>query len=161
MINYLFLLIPVCILCLQLIISTANPQQADTPGSAPTNDETPMDNHEWMRRASRELRMPIERHALQRQHYAELDFADRCPIPAPPSDMFVVAYAETPTDNHEGAQMPTEETQEGDVRKPKDEVLGAEKREAIEAGRDAATTQGHHYSELDSADRHPTLSASK
>ena len=34
------------------------------------------------------------RHALQRQHYAGLDFADRCPIPAPPSDMFVVAYAE-------------------------------------------------------------------
>ena len=34
------------------------------------------------------------RHAAQRQHYAELDFADERPIPPPPSDMFVVAYTE-------------------------------------------------------------------
>ena len=34
------------------------------------------------------------RHAAQRQHYAELDFAEKRPIPPPPSDLFVVAYAE-------------------------------------------------------------------
>ena len=32
------------------------------------------------------------RHAAQR--CAEMDFANRRPIPPPPSDMFVVAYAE-------------------------------------------------------------------
>ena len=46
------------------------------------------------------VRKPVQaeqeagRHAQLRQHYAELDFADRCPVPPPPSDMFVVAYAE-------------------------------------------------------------------
>ena len=34
------------------------------------------------------------RHAAQRPIYAELHFADKLAIPAPPSDMFVVAYAE-------------------------------------------------------------------
>ena len=37
---------------------------------------------------------PEGQHDIHRQHYAELDFADRRPIPAPPHDMFVVAYAE-------------------------------------------------------------------
>ena len=32
--------------------------------------------------------------AVDRQDYAALDFADRHPIPPPPSDMFVVTYAE-------------------------------------------------------------------
>ena len=73
------------------------------PGSAPTrgHDETPMDDHEWVTGAGKHLPMSPEeaepesgRHEAQHQHYAELDFADRRPIPAPPSDMFVVAYAE-------------------------------------------------------------------
>ena len=57
-----------------------------------------MDDHEWVTGAGRHLPEEVEmeagRHAAQHQHYAELDFADRRPIPAPPSDMFVVAYAE-------------------------------------------------------------------
>ena len=28
------------------------------------------------------------------EHYAELDFADQHPIPPPPSDMFVITYAD-------------------------------------------------------------------
>ena len=63
-------------------------------------------DHEWVKGAGRHLPMSPEeaemkqaemeagRHAAQHQHYAELDFADRRPIPPPPSDMFVVAYAE-------------------------------------------------------------------
>ena len=50
-----------------------------------------------MKGAGRQLQMPQEEagmHATERQHYAELDFADRRPVPPPPSDMFVVAYAE-------------------------------------------------------------------
>ena len=85
---------------------TVNPQQEE-PGYATTcgHDETPA-----VEGAGRQLsispeeaqkggvRKPKEmeavRHAAQCQHYAELDFADERPIPAPPSDMFVVAYAE-------------------------------------------------------------------
>ena len=52
----------------------------------------------WVKRADRQLRMLPEkeavRHAAQRQRYVELDFADRRPMPAPPSDMSVVTYAE-------------------------------------------------------------------
>ena len=33
-------------------------------------------------------------HAIERQHYADLNFADERPIPPPPSEMFVVTYAE-------------------------------------------------------------------
>ena len=90
---------------------TNNPQEADTPGPVPTHghDETPTDDRELVKRAGRQLPMSQEeeqkggvrkaqmeagRHAAQHQHYAELDFADRRPIPPPPSDMFVVAYAE-------------------------------------------------------------------
>ena len=44
------------------------------------------------------VRKPTEeeagRNAADRQHYVELDFDSRRPIPPPPSDMFVVAYAE-------------------------------------------------------------------
>ena len=50
-----------------------------------------------MKGAGRQLQMPPEEagmHATERQHYAELDFADRRPVRPPPSDMFVVAYAE-------------------------------------------------------------------
>ena len=63
-----------------------------------------------MKGAGRQLPMPPEeaqkggdrkpkemeagRHAAQRQHYAELDFADQRPIRAPPHEKFVVAYAE-------------------------------------------------------------------
>ena len=78
---------------------TDNPQEEDKPGGTLTrgHDETPSGDHEWVKRAGRQLAMSREeagRHEPQRQHYAELDFADRRPIPAPPSDMFVVAYAE-------------------------------------------------------------------
>ena len=38
--------------------------------------------------------MEAGRHAAQPRHYAELDFADKRPVPPPASDMFVVAYAE-------------------------------------------------------------------
>ena len=90
---------------------TVNPQQEE-PGSATTrgHDETPSGDHEWVKGAGRLLLMPPEekqkggarkpkekeatRHAAQCQHYAELGLADRCPSPAPPSNMFVVAYAE-------------------------------------------------------------------
>ena len=87
-----------CILCLQ-------PRCTTTRGY----DVTQVD-HEWVKGAGRQLPMPAEeaqkgdvrkakekeagKHAVDRQHYAELDFADEHPIPAPPSDMFVVAYAE-------------------------------------------------------------------
>ena len=77
---------------------TVNPQQEE-PGCSPTrgHDETPSGDHEWVKGAGRQLPMPPEetgRHAPQCQHYAELDFAEKLPIPPPPSDMFVVAYAE-------------------------------------------------------------------
>ena len=55
------------------------------------------DNDELVVGTVSRVPMPREetgRHEPQRQHYAALDFADRRPIPAPPSDMFVVAYAE-------------------------------------------------------------------
>ena len=75
---------------------TDKPQEDDTPGPATTrcHDETPTGDHEWVKGAGRQLQMEAGRCAAQRQHYAELHFADRRPIPAPPSDMFVVAYAE-------------------------------------------------------------------
>ena len=76
---------------------TDNPQEEDKPGGTLTrgHDETPSGDHEWVKGAGRQLAMSeAERHAAQRQHYAEFDFADRRPIPPPPSDMFVVAYAE-------------------------------------------------------------------
>ena len=69
-----------------------------------------MDDHKSVKGAGRQLpmsteetqkcgvRMPKEkeagRHAARYQHYAELDFAGQHPVPALPSDMFVVAYAE-------------------------------------------------------------------
>ena len=76
---------------------TDNPQQEDMLGSDPTrgHDETPLGDNEWVK--GRQLSMSPEesgRHAARHQHYAELDFADRRPVPPPPSDMFVVAYAE-------------------------------------------------------------------
>ena len=79
---------------------TVNPQEDDTPGPATTrcHDETPTGDHMWVKRAGRQLQMLPEkeagRYAAQRPIYADLDFADSRPIPAPPSDMFVVAYAE-------------------------------------------------------------------
>ena len=93
---------------------TVNPQQEDTSGYAPTrgHDETPTDEHNWVKGAGRQLQLPPEekqkggrrkpeqadqeagRHAARHQHYAELDFADRGPIPPPSCDMFIVAYAE-------------------------------------------------------------------
>ena len=145
MINYLFLLIPTCILCLQLLMSTVNPQQEGT--QAHGHDERPMDDHKWVKRADIRLPMSPEkagRLATQRQHHA-----DQRPISAPECAMRVVAcgevssFDEALTDNHEGAQMPTEETQEGDVRKLQEEVLSVKKREEIDARRDAATSQGH------------------
>ena len=87
-----------CILCLQ-------PRYTTTRGY----DVTQVD-HECVKGGGRQLPLPAEeaqkggvrrakemeagRHAVQRQHYAELDFADEHPIPAPPSDMFVVDYTE-------------------------------------------------------------------
>ena len=41
-----------------------------------------------------ENKMEAGRHAAQRPIYAELNFADRHPVPPPASDMFVAAYAE-------------------------------------------------------------------
>ena len=94
---------PSCILCLQRIL-TDNPQQEE-PRYATTrgHDETPTDDHKLVLTPTEEaqkggIRKPKKkeagRHAVQRQHYAELDFSDKRPIPPPPSDMFVVAYAE-------------------------------------------------------------------
>ena len=44
------------------------------------------------------VRKPTEeeagRNAAERRHYAELNFDSMRPIPPPPSDMFVVAYAD-------------------------------------------------------------------
>ena len=60
-------------------------QQEHTPGS----EETQIGG---VRKQKEEEE--VGRHAPQRQYYTELDFADRRPIPAPPCDMFVVAYAE-------------------------------------------------------------------
>ena len=79
----MFLLAPACILCLQLSegshkrMLTVNPQEEEQV-------------------AGRQLPMPAEEEQEEagRQHYAELDFAEKHPIPPPPSDMFVVAYAE-------------------------------------------------------------------
>ena len=77
---------------------TDNPQEDDTPGPAATrcHDETPTGDHMWVEGAGRQLQMLPEkeagRQAAQCPIYADLDFAD--PIPAPPSGMFVVAYAE-------------------------------------------------------------------
>ena len=79
---------------------TDNPQKDDTPGPASTHchDETPTVDYVWVKGAGRQLQMPPEkaagRQAAQRPIYADLDFADRHPIPPPPGDMFVVAYAE-------------------------------------------------------------------
>ena len=38
--------------------------------------------------------MEAGRHAAQRPIYAELDFADKRPVPPPASDVFVAGYAE-------------------------------------------------------------------
>ena len=101
--NYdLFLLAPACILCLQLSecshkrMSTVNPKGEEPPSSTRGHDETPTDDHEWVEGAGRQLTMPAEEEQEEAgmQHYAELDFAEKHPIPPPPSDMFVVAYAE-------------------------------------------------------------------
>ena len=50
-----------CILCLQLLMLTDNPQQED-PGYAPTHShgETPMDDHKWMMGTGRQLPIPQE-----------------------------------------------------------------------------------------------------
>ena len=78
-----------------IIMSTDNPQQEHTSGSFPTrgHGETPPGDHETQKCG---VRMPKEKEAGRHaaMHYAELDFADKRPIPAPKSDMFVVAYAE-------------------------------------------------------------------
>ena len=65
-----------------------------------------------------------ERHAAQHRHYPESAFTEKCPISAPSSDMFVVAYTC------------------GGVRKPKEK----------EAGRHAAQRQ--HYADMDFAEDH-------
>ena len=80
-INYLFLLIPACILCLHLLTSTDNPQQEEQ-GCAPTRGKRT------------EKEMEAVRHAAQRPIYAELNFADQRPVPPPASDTFVAGYAE-------------------------------------------------------------------
>ena len=92
---------------------TFNPQQ-EVLGYVQTHghDETPTDDCELVKGAGRRLQMSPEqeqkggvrkpeqaemeagRQAAQHRYYAELYFADRRPIPAPPSDMFIVAYAE-------------------------------------------------------------------
>ncbi len=85
---------PVCILCIQrsevfqMPMLPVNPQEGEL--------EKPHCNGETGSTSTllRSEEPEAGRHAAQRQHYAELDFADRRPIPAPPSDMFVVAYAE-------------------------------------------------------------------
>ena len=66
-----------------------------------TTDETPTDDHKWVPMPTEEAQKggarklkETGRHAVQRQHYAELDFADERPIRPPPSEMFVVTYAE-------------------------------------------------------------------
>ena len=41
-----------------------------------------------------EKEMVAGRHAAQRPIYAELNFADKRPVPPPASDMFVAGYAE-------------------------------------------------------------------
>ena len=74
---------------------TVNPQGEEPPSSTRGHDETPTDDHVWVKGAGRQLQMPPEKEARRQcQHYAELDFAEKHPIPPPPSDMFVVAYAE-------------------------------------------------------------------
>ena len=80
-------------------MSTDNPQQEDTPGCTQTcgHDKTPSGDPEWVKGEDRQLPVPPEEagmHAAQRQHYAELDFADRRPVPPPASGMSVVTYAE-------------------------------------------------------------------
>ena len=75
---------------------TVNPPEVEPPSSTCGHDETPTDDHEWMEGASRQLTIPAEEEQAEAgmQHYAELDFAEKHPIPPPPSDIFVVAYAE-------------------------------------------------------------------
>ena len=92
-------------------MSTDNPQQEDTPGCTPprSHSETPSDDHEWMEgeqlpilpeetqvggdtRTGKE--MEAGRHAAQRPIYAELNFAEKRPVPPPTSDMCVAGYAE-------------------------------------------------------------------
>ena len=101
--NYdLFLLAPACIQCLQLSegshkqMLTVNPPEVEPPSSTRGHDETPTDDHEWVKGAGRQLTMPAEEEQEEagRQYYAELDFAEKHPIPPSPSDTFVVAYAE-------------------------------------------------------------------
>ena len=87
---------------------------ADTsPGG---HDETPtLHDHEWAKGAGRPLPLPPEEEegagvpqdgqpqdmeagrAQHPQQYAQLDFAERGPVPAPQSEMFVVEYAEIGT----------------------------------------------------------------
>ena len=51
--------------------------------------------HEVEQVAGRQLPMPAEEKQKEAERqYAELNFAEKHPIPPPPSDMFVVAYAE-------------------------------------------------------------------
>ena len=80
------------------------------------HDATPtLDDHERIKGAGMPLPVPPEEkegagvpqdgqpeemEAGTAQHppqYAELDFAERRPVPAPPSEMFAVAYAEIGT----------------------------------------------------------------
>ena len=98
----MFLLALACILCLQLSegshkqMLTVNPHEVEPPSSTRGHDETPTDDHEGVKGAGRQLTMPAEEEQEEagRQHYAELDFAEKHPIPPPSCDMFVVAYAE-------------------------------------------------------------------
>ena len=74
----------------QLAMSEEDAQMEATTQSSKSDDD------ELVVGTVSRVPMPAEerRHATQYQHYADLDFADRRPIPPPPSDMFVVAYAE-------------------------------------------------------------------
>ena len=77
------------------------------------HDETPRDDHESVKGEEEPAEEEQEgvvmkpeqeqvperaveegRHAVQRQHYAVLAFTEKRPVPPPPSDMLVVAYAE-------------------------------------------------------------------
>ena len=98
--NYdLFLFMPVCILCIQhsevfqMPMLPVNPQEGELE-KPHCNGETTLNATGSTSTLLRSEEPEAGRHAAQRQHYAELDFADRRPIPAPPSGTFVVAYAE-------------------------------------------------------------------
>ena len=90
---------PACILCIQPSegsheqMSTVNPQVGEL--ETPHDDDAMGSTSELLRKiVRREGGRKAGRHAAQRQHYTELDFAEERAIPAPASDMFVVAYAE-------------------------------------------------------------------